>query len=318
MPGTVLIIAPPDDAHAVAVEAALKSHFDSDAIIWDNSGIPSDKTFDLYLDNERSSLSVEDENATFSIQDLSSIWWRRISRFRIDYSVSDPKVRNFCVSECDALFKGAINSIDVPIINDPFREARATYKPFQLAAAKKFRLDVPKTLMSNNAGLIRDFVSSLGDKCVYKPFTAPFWTITETRSFTSEDTAELDEVRHAPIIVQEKIQRGRDIRVNIFGNCVFAAEIETRIKEAEVDWRLDRTAQWIEHKLPDALVDKLVIFVTALGLNYGCVDMRKAPDGSYKFFEINPSGQFLFVEIDTGQPLVRNLAALLAQRRSSD
>jgi hypothetical protein len=43
MPGTVLIIAPPDDAHAVAVEAALKSHFDSDAIIWDNSGIPSDK-----------------------------------------------------------------------------------------------------------------------------------------------------------------------------------------------------------------------------------------------------------------------------------
>jgi glutathione synthase/RimK-type ligase-like ATP-grasp enzyme len=172
--------------------------------------------------------------------------------------------------------------------------------------------------MSNNAGLIRDFVSSLGDKCVYKPFTAPFWTITETRSFTSEDTAELDKVRHAPIIVQEKIQRGRDIRVNIFGNCVFAAEIETRIKEAEVDWRLDRTAQWIEHKLPDALVDKLVIFVTALGLNYGCVDMRKAPDGSYKFFEINPSGQFLFVEIDTGQPLVRNLATLLAQRRSSD
>jgi hypothetical protein len=105
-----------------------------------------------------------------------------------------------------ALFKGAINSIDVPIINDPFREARATYKPFQLAAAKKFGLDVPKTLMSNNAD----------------------------------------------------------------------------------------------------------------GLNYGCVDMRKAPDGSYKFFEINPSGQFLFVEIDTGQPLVRNLAALLAQRCSSD
>ena len=184
MPGTVLIIAPPDDAHAIAVKAALKSHFDKDAIIWDNSGIPSETTFDLCFKNERVGLSVKGKDHSFSIADLSCIWWRRISRFRIDYSVSDPKVRNFCVSECDALFKGAINAIDVPIINDPFCEARATYKPFQLAAAKKFGLDVPKTLMSNNADLIRDFVNSLGDKCVYKPFTAPFWTITETRSFT--------------------------------------------------------------------------------------------------------------------------------------
>jgi hypothetical protein len=195
MPGRVLIIAPPDDAHAIAVKAALESDFDNDAIIWDNSGIPSETHFDLYLDNGKTSLSIKAKNQSFSIADLSCIWWRRISRFRIDYCVSDPKVRNFCVAECDTLFKGAINAIDVPIINNPFFEARAAYKPFQLATAKKLGLDVPRTLMSNNADLIRDFVQSLDKRCVYKPFTAPFWTITETRSFTDEDTADLDKVR---------------------------------------------------------------------------------------------------------------------------
>jgi glutathione synthase/RimK-type ligase-like ATP-grasp enzyme len=311
---SVLIIAPADDAHAIAVKAALESDFDHEAIVWDNSGIPSETQFDLYFDNEKTSLSIKAKNQSFSIVDLSCIWWRRISRFRIDYSVSDPKVRNFCVAECDTLFKGAMMAMDVPIINNPLLEAQASYKPFQLAAAKKLGLDLPRTLMSNNADLIRDFVDSLHTQCVYKPFTAPFWTITETRSFTDQDTAELDKVRHAPVIVQEKIQRGTDVRITIFGNSVFAAEVETRIKEAETDWRLDRTAQWIEHKLPDTLAHRLVALVTALGLNYGCIDMRRDPDGNYKFFEINPSGQFLFVEIDTGQPLARNLAALLAQR----
>ena len=49
----------------------------------------------------------------------------------------------------------------------------------------------------------------------------------------------------------------------------------------------------------------------ALRLQYGCIDMRRQPDGGYRFFEVNPSGQFLFAEIDTGQPLLRALAQVL-------
>jgi hypothetical protein len=37
-----------------------------------------------------------------------------------------------------------------------------------------------------------------------------------------------------------------------------------------------------------------------MGLIYGAIDMRLTPDGRYVFLEINPAGQWLFVEHRTG------------------
>jgi D-alanine-D-alanine ligase-like ATP-grasp enzyme len=50
----------------------------------------------------------------------------------------------------------------------------------------------------------------------------------------------------------------------------------------------------------------------ALNLQYGTIDMRLREDGEYVFLEINPQGQFLYVEIKTGMPIARTMAELLA------
>ena len=49
-----------------------------------------------------------------------------------------------------------------------------------------------------------------------------------------------------------------------------------------------------------------------LGLIYGAIDLRLTADGRYVFLEINPAGQFLYVEQQTGQPIAAALAARLA------
>jgi glutathione synthase/RimK-type ligase-like ATP-grasp enzyme len=49
-----------------------------------------------------------------------------------------------------------------------------------------------------------------------------------------------------------------------------------------------------------------------LGLVYGAIDLRLTGDGRYVFLEINPAGQFRYVEEQTGQPLAAALAARLA------
>lgn len=47
---------------------------------------------------------------------------------------------------------------------------------------------------------------------------------------------------------------------------------------------------------------------------YGAIDMRRSPDGAYTFLEINPAGQWLFIEEKTGQPISEAIAAwMLAQ-----
>ena len=52
--------------------------------------------------------------------------------------------------------------------------------------------------------------------------------------------------------------------------------------------------------------------MTSLRLAYGAIDLRRTPEGDYVFLEINPAGQWIFVEEKTGQPMTDAMAKLLA------
>jgi glutathione synthase/RimK-type ligase-like ATP-grasp enzyme len=179
-------------------------------------------------------------------------------------------------------------------------------------------LSIPKTLMSNDPIEIRSFWKRNEGKCIYKPFTPPSWQLAETRILSEEDLSHLDKLRHAPIIVQEKIEKALDIRVNIFGETVFSSAITTNHSFADLDWRIDLSAIWKEYTLPDEVSQQLIHLLRILGLHYGCIDLRQQPDGTYVFLEVNPGGQFVFIEIDTGQPLIRSFAELLLNPYSKD
>jgi hypothetical protein len=313
----ILVVAPVDDLHAASLVSVLERDFGLPAIIWDRATLPAESKMDFRIDVHGDHLHLTTRTSSHALEDFHSVWWRRAEHPRIDESVTDPKVRRFCEAESDAFLKGALRSLRVPIVNDPFHEAVALRKPCQLSTARRVGLNIPRTLISNNAESIRDFWRSLDGNCIYKPLTSPSWTFTETRILTNEDLCHLDRLRHAPMIVQEKIDKGVDVRVNIFGNAVFACEVKTSRPQAELDWRIDVTARWYEHQLPKDVASKLISLLRALKLDYGCIDMRRQPDGAYCFFEVNPSGQFLFAEIDTGQPLLRSLAQLLIDTRTT-
>ena len=54
--------------------------------------------------------------------------------------------------------------------------------------------------------------------------------------------------------------------------------------------------------------------VRHLGLAMGVVDLKLDGDGEPVWLEVNPQGQFLFVEGLSGVPLTRALAEFLAAR----
>jgi glutathione synthase/RimK-type ligase-like ATP-grasp enzyme len=67
-------------------------------------------------------------------------------------------------------------------------------------------------------------------------------------------------------------------------------------------------------QLPTAVTDKLRLLMQRLGLVYGAIDMRLSDTGEYVFFEVNPAGQWLFVENAPGQPIARALATLMVEK----
>jgi glutathione synthase/RimK-type ligase-like ATP-grasp enzyme len=55
----------------------------------------------------------------------------------------------------------------------------------------------------------------------------------------------------------------------------------------------------------------------SLGIVYGAVDLRRTPEGRYVFLEVNPAGEWRFVEERTGQPITEAMAALLIRLDNS-
>jgi D-alanine-D-alanine ligase-like ATP-grasp enzyme len=49
-----------------------------------------------------------------------------------------------------------------------------------------------------------------------------------------------------------------------------------------------------------------------LGLRYGAFDLVYTPDGEYVFLEVNPNGQWYFMQLGIDLPLVETMAELLA------
>lgn len=76
-------------------------------------------------------------------------------------------------------------------------------------------------------------------------------------------------------------------------------------------------AKYQEHELPAETATKLRELMDCLGLVYGAIDLRLTPDGRYVFLEINPAGQFLYIEQATGQPIAAALAQALLKKRAS-
>jgi D-alanine-D-alanine ligase-like ATP-grasp enzyme len=57
--------------------------------------------------------------------------------------------------------------------------------------------------------------------------------------------------------------------------------------------------------------------MSTLGLAYGAIDFRVDPGGQIYFLEVNPAGQFLYLQARVDIPIVEALAALLARAASS-
>jgi hypothetical protein len=131
------------------------------------------------------------------------------------------------------------------------------------------------------------------------------------KELTGDHLEDLSSLRHAPIIVQQRVPKAFDVRATIIDGECFAGSVATARPESQLDWRMDVGAVWTGHELPVAVVDKLRVLMENLGLVYGAIDLRLRPDGEYVFFEVNPSGQYLFVETATGMPITERLADVL-------
>lgn len=258
--------------------------------------------------------TVRTPTAHARLERCRAAWWRRVRPFTVDHQLGTIRDQRFAVSETGEALHGLFHSLDCTWVNPPALDAIAHHKPYQWHVARRVGLSLPRTLVTNQEEQARRFIREIGvGRTVFKAFIASADAWRETRLVRAEDLTLLDAVRYAPVIFQEYVP-GTDLRVTVVGDRVFAAEIDASQTGYPVDMRMVvGEARVRPVDLPTAVTDNLLRVMRALGLVFGAVDLRRRADGQYVFLEVNPAGQWLFVEERTGLPITAEVAALLSR-----
>ena len=84
------------------------------------------------------------------------------------------------------------------------------------------------------------------------------------------------------------------------GRKIFAVEIH-KLDKGEVDWRKPNIRKsYKEHFLPQGLNRQILKIHEYLNLLYSAMDFILTPDGEYYFLEINPAGEWVWLEKELG------------------
>jgi glutathione synthase/RimK-type ligase-like ATP-grasp enzyme len=306
----ILVTAPREDAHARHVASLLQAHRRRVRILDFSRQAASVRVIHRVGHQQRKLLELEGEEP-LDLADVSTIWYRRPAPVHLGSEVSNPEHRGFMRREWGTTLSAVLMSADVRWINDPVAQG-AAHKPLQLEIAASRGLRVPDTLVTNSPEAVEAFLTIHPDGVVHKSLTAMDGTFLDTRRWSESDRAALRDLPLAPTVFQEEIRGTHDVRATIVGERVFAGRFALEAAAARIDSRLYLDAPCDEHHLPADIQDRLLELMADLGLTLGTVDMRITHDGEYVFFEVNPQGQFLYMEILTGMPISAAVADRLA------
>jgi glutathione synthase/RimK-type ligase-like ATP-grasp enzyme len=171
--------------------------------------------------------------------------------------------------------------------------------------------------MTNCPAEARQFWRQYPSETVYKAFHAGHDAWRGTRLLQPREESFAETIRLTPVIFQRYVPAVYDLRMLLLGELVFAAAAAIQQGEYQIDVRINRNMPYAPHTLPPEIIQKLQALMKHLNLEYGAIDMRLPPDGDYVFLEINPNGEFLYVEQEAGLHISRALAEHLRRGRST-
>lgn len=204
-------------------------------------------------------------------------------------------------------------------VNPPASDVVAQQKACQLRSAARVGLAIPETLVSNDPKEIRGFLRKHGGRIAHKLLRPGSWVVHDesgervervfgayTAAVTEDQLPEDEVLRLCPGIFQPMLQKDFEIRVACLGDFLVAIRIHSQTKEtAATDWRRGQLEIEMEpYELPREVAEGCRRLLRDLGLVSGSLDFVVAPDGEHIFLEVNPQGQFLFLETRAGLPLL--------------
>lgn len=318
----ILILTDDADFHTDLVVEMLQ-HKRAPYCRFETHRIPTKTGLTLTCSAGRHSERLTIERIPLWLDDVASVWFRRPAAARLPRDL-DTHTRDIASRETFHAIDGLYGRLaDRFWVNWAPNDRLANQKPHQLRVATEAGLRIPDTLITTEPDEVRRFFDAHDGDIIYKPMHAfvrhhgDVGYGVYTSRVTKRDIEErLGSVGRAPCLFQGRVPKRVEYRITIIGDDVFPVAIDSQIQEtSSLDWRRSSNA-WrdMPHRvepLPDGIINALQRLMCNLGLVFGTVDMILTPAGEYVFLEVNPAGQWYWIELATGVPLLDCLTNVL-------
>ena len=302
---SLLIISHFEDMHAtvVAAAASLCGH---DVLLWSPPEASNTNSFSIRVgEGPRWTL----DGSTYHADSFEVVWNRRKFAVKVPSGIHEDDL-TFAQSETTEFFTNlwAVGAPSARLINSLFGTVSSHWKLRQLVLAEEVGLRVPRTISGNEREDIASFIgqnSARGSQTIYKTFRPMAWINgnVSRAAYTSVVTREqIDQnafIEAVPGIYQERIEKEYEVRATFFGEREYSARIDSASMEiGKDDWRAEvNVSNYLSPTtLPDDVREKCLDLMSRLSIEMGCFDFVVDTEENYFFLEVNPQGQFLWVE----------------------
>lgn len=325
---TVLIFTFSNDNESIplvvkAIEAKGKKAFR-----FDTDRFPTEVKLDIYSGDFEGGIVTDGEHK-LDLSEVSSVWYRRMRYGAKLPDSMDQQFREASLKECRLTVRGLIASLPGFHFDPMINVDRANNKQLQLQIARQLGLLIPRTLTSNNPEAVKQFAQECKEQGIVTKMLSQFAIYGEnkeenvvfTSPVTDDDLDNLEGLSFCPMTFQENVPKALELRTIIVGKQVFTAAINSQqLDGATYDWRKEGralTEKWQAYNLPEDIEKKLLQLTAYFGLNYGAIDIIVTPDGRHVFLEINPVGEFFWLELFAPYfPISQAIAEILLTPRN--
>lgn len=193
---------------------------------------------------------------------------------------------------------GIVDAFDGNVLSRPSILKKTENKVYQIKIASKVGFQFPESSIGTSVNDVNEIIREEG---IIKPLT--------TGKVVNGDRCEIiqtskvdrdieEDISLTPLYVQKYIKKSYEVRVTIINNKVFPVKIKAF---NSVDWRIDQINNEYELiSIPKDIECKCIEIMNIMELSFGAFDFIVNENNDYIFLEVNPNGQWLWLEQKIG------------------
>jgi len=276
------------------------------------------KDYKISFESQDSVYRISDNSKKIYIDSGWNIWNRRI--MNPDTNKGLPKsLSDIVIDESEKTWDGLLISHKGKVINRPQNHYYANNKIDQLRFASQFGngVKIPDTMVTNDPLKTKSFYEKHNGNICFKlqkgaVVESPKGNLViYTNKVTKEQMKNIDLVSQNPCLFQEYVDKDFEIRIVATDKGSTGIAIHSqKSKISKIDFRRydfeNVTYNYI--KLPDNVKKFNSQILKNYRLHFGILDFIYSKKGEYVFLELNPNGQWLWLEEEANYNLTKEVA----------